>query len=303
MEILVCRVAWMPYYRSDIERAVGGGSYVDQGNVPHESLNFQPIGETYYGYVRVVGGGRIRIERIGAERGDDTVSDVLVVFCAEHPGSGDFLVVGWYNDATVYRHGTQRPGPDRPASFTTVDAMLVAEYERCFRIPRAQENPPSDIGGIGQVNIWYGLNNKTTQDDEEVQAFRERLVAYIGAVGAGSNRTPEDVAVEGRQRRRSERLERRGSNRRFIDRKGYRCEACDWSIDEDERDVWGSSFELHHLTPVHELQENDTRVVRAGDFAVLCASCHRAIHRTEFISDIAGFAERHGARTGLRVRR
>ena len=288
MEILVCRVAWMPYYRSDEEPADGGGSYVDRGNLPHESLNFLPVDSTYYGYVQYRG-QKLGIERLGAGRGDETVSGVLVVFCAEHPESNDFLVVGWYNDATAYRRRIQRPGTDRRVSFTAFDATLVAESERCFRIPRAREKPPSNIGGIGMSNIWYGLNNEAAQDDVRVQAFRDRLLAYIDA--PGTTQTPEDVTVEGKQRRLSERLERRGNNRRFIDRKGYRCEACDWSIDEDERKVWGSSFELHHLAPVHKLRENETREVRAEDFAVLCASCHRAIHRTEFVSDVAGFAE------------
>lgn len=289
----------MRCYRSEDEGGKGGGAYVDAGNVPHESLNFLPVDRTYYGYVWVKG-RQIRIDEIGAGRGDDTVSDVLVVFCAEHPEDGDFLVVGWYNGATVYRHGTQRPGSDRRVSFTTVDARMVDEYKRSFWIPRARENPPSDIGGIGQANIWYGLSNKAAQNDEKVKAFRERLAAYIGEPRRDQNRIPKQVAVEGRQRRLSERLERRGNHRRFIDQKGYRCEACDWSIDENERDVWGSSFELHHLTPVHELHENEKRVVRADNFAVLCASCHRAIHRTEFISDIAGFAERHGVRVSRR---
>ena len=57
--------------------------------------------------------------------------------------------------------------------------------------------------------------------------------------------------------------------RQFIRIKGYRCEACDWSIAEDEREVWGSSFELHHLVPIHKLQENETRVLGIEDFAVL----------------------------------
>ena len=149
MEILVCRVAWMSHYRSDKEKKkpFGGGSYVNAGNVPGESLNFLPVRGTYYGYVRV-SGKQIRIEKIGAKRRDDTVSDVLVVFCAEHPENGAFLVVGWYNGATVYRHGRQRPGTVRRVRFTTADATLVAESERRFEIPRAKENP-LDIGGIG----------------------------------------------------------------------------------------------------------------------------------------------------------
>ncbi len=289
MEILVCRVAWMAAYRSNRERAVGGGRFVDEGNVPHESLNFLPVGGTYYGYVKYRG-QQLRIEHLGVARGDDTVNDVLVVFCAEHPTSGDFLVVGWYNDATVSRHRIRRPNSRRWVSFTADDATLVTEAERCFRIPRARDNPPSGFGGIGNQNIWYGLSNEAAQNVPGVQAFRERLMAYVGAHGMAQ--PPEEVsAVEWRQRRLSERLERRGNNRRFIDCKGYQCEACNWSIDEDEREVWGSSFELHHLTPVHELRENETREVHADDFAVLCASCHRAIHRTEFVSDVAGFTE------------
>ena len=130
-------------------------------------------------------------------------------------------------------------------------------------------------------NVWYGLN------EEKARAFRELMGAYIGAPAVTP--TPRE-AVESRQRRLSERLERHGAYRQFINIKGYRCEACDWSIDEDEREVWGSSFELHHLAPVHELRENETRVIRIDDFAVLCASCHRAIHNTVFMSDVAGFA-------------
>ena len=283
MAILVCRVAWMPRYQSDLEEAVGGGSHVDQGNLPHESLNFLPVGDTYYGFVENRGQA-IRLERLGGKPGAETVPGVLVVFCAEEPESGEFLVTGWYSDATVHRHPIERPGDNlgRSVNFTAREGKLVAASERCFRIPRAQDNPPSGIGGIGQRDIWYGLNEEGTKE------FRECLGEYIHA--RALTRTPQE-AVESRQRRLSERLERRGAYRQFIKIKGYRCEACDWSVDEDEREVWGSSFELHHLAPVHKLRENEARVVRIEDFAVLCASCHRAIHRTEFTSDVAGFAD------------
>lgn len=283
--ILVCRVAWMPRYRSNEEVAVGGGRFVAQGNVPHESLNFLRVGETYYGFVENRG-QQIRLERLGGEPEDETVDGVLVVFCAEEPQSREFLVTGWYNNATVYRRPIERPRDDlgRSISFTAGDATLVDESDRCFRVPRARDNPPSGIGGIGMRNVWYGLN------EERAEAFRERLGEYIGAPSL--TRTPQE-AVELRQRRASERLERRGTYRQFIRVKGYRCEACDWSIDESETAVWGSSFELHHLTPVHELRENEIRLLRIEDFVVLRASCHRAIHRTDFVSDVGGFAAAH----------
>ena len=293
--ILVCRVAWMPRYESDEEERFGGGSYVDQGNVPHESLNFLPVGDTYYGFVETGKNGKgengkIELKNLEGKPGDKTVAGVLVVFCAKERETGELLVTGWYRHATVYRQQIERPGDNlgRKVSFTAKDATLVPESERCFRIPQARSGRP---GGIGQKQFWYGLN------EEKARTLRELLDTYIDAPDL--IRTPQE-AVESRQRRRSERLERHGTYRQFINVKGYRCEACGWSIDEDEREVWGSSFELHHLAPIRELPEKITRAVRIEDFAVLCASCHRAIHRTEFVSDVAGFSKAY-PRTRRRI--
>ena len=65
MSILVCRFAWMASYKADNERARGGGRYVDEGNMPHESLNFLPINGTYYGYV-MNDGQKLSLERLGS---------------------------------------------------------------------------------------------------------------------------------------------------------------------------------------------------------------------------------------------
>ena len=64
MEVLICRVAWMPYYRSNEELAVGGGAHVNKGKLPHESLNFLPVDDTYYGYVKYKG-NKLGIEKLG----------------------------------------------------------------------------------------------------------------------------------------------------------------------------------------------------------------------------------------------
>ncbi len=290
MAILVCRVAWMPGYQSDKESAKGGGRHVkggwNQENVPHESLNFLPIGDTYYGFVQNRG-KNININRLGAKKRDQ-VSNVSVVFCAENPKSRKFLVTGWYSDATVYRCPFERPEQDpqnRHVYFTATDATLIGKAERRFPIPRTRAGNP--FGGIGMHNIWYGLN------DAQAETFRQSLFAYMETPSL-VQRTPAEVVAEGvfesRERRISERLERKGRSRHFIREKRYKCEACQWEIEEEEVAVWGSSFELHHLTPISELEEGALREVRPQDFAVLCASCHRAIHRTKHVSDVAAFA-------------
>jgi len=283
--ILVCRVAWMPGYRSGKETAKGGGSYVtEEKGEPHEALNFLPVGDTYYGFVEN-GGKKITLERLGGGPADKTIDGVSIVFCAEDPESGEFLVTGWYPGATVHRCPVKRPDDplQRDAYFTATNATLSGEAERCFRIPRARDKPPSGFSGIGQSQIWYGLN------DELATKFRESLIDYMAT--RTLKQTPRKAVVESRKRRFSERLERKGTYRHFIRKKGYQCEACEWSIEEDGQKVWGSSFELHHLTPFSKLAVNESRVVRIEDFAVLCASCHRAIHRTDYVSDVERFAK------------
>ena len=284
MVILVCRVAWMQSYQSGDERAEGGGSYVAKGNEPHEALNFLPVGDTYYGFVENRG-EQIKLERLGGRPTDETIGGVSIVFCAVDPKYGEFLVTGWYSGATVHRYPVKRPEDPLPrrAYFTATDATLIGETERCFGIPRARDKPRSGFGGIGQRHIWYGLN------DERATNFRESLIEYMAT--RTLRQTPEEAVVESRKRRISERFERRGTYRHFIRTKGYQCEACERSIEENERDVWGSSFELHHLAPFSKLAEDESRVVRIEDFAVLCASCHRAIHRTDYVSDVARFAK------------
>ena len=228
MAVLVCRVAWMPRYRSDDETAVGGGSYVDEGHVPHESLNFLPVGDTYYGFVENRG-QQIRLEQLGGGSGDQSVSGVLVVFCAAEPASNEFLVTGWYADATVYRSPIERPTDDlgRRVSFTARHAAPVAESERCFRIPRARDNPPSRIGGVGSRNIWYGLNEErarvfancwaaTSRRPDLTRTPQEAVESEGGACRNGWNgAVPTDSSSESRDTgaRRATGLSRRTSRR------------------------------------------------------------------------------------------
>lgn len=81
-------------------------------------------------------------------------------------------------------------------------------------------------------------------------------------------------------------------------RQGTRCKGCNFEMSE----IYGSTAEgiidAHHLTPLSTL--DDGSVVTFDpikDFAVLCPSCHRAIHRMDDPSDIG--ALRKAIRSGV----
>ncbi|AMD57820.1 hypothetical protein AWN88_06250 [Agrobacterium tumefaciens] len=57
---------------------------------------------------------------------------------------------------------------------------------------------------------------------------------------------------------------------------GFRCEICDLARPSLETSMQEAMFEAHHLVPLAEAGERKTML---ADLALLCASCHRLIHR------------------------
>ncbi len=93
--------------------------------------------------------------------------------------------------------------------------------------------------------------------------------------------TPDDeVFIEGRwltsrHRQRDRRLRLRLLKKRLGS--SLVCETCDFAPPVLTRDLQESFFEAHHRLPLAEAEsERSTRVV---DMALLCACCHRLIHK------------------------
>ncbi|WP_210213859.1 MULTISPECIES: HNH endonuclease [unclassified Mesorhizobium] len=80
--------------------------------------------------------------------------------------------------------------------------------------------------------------------------------------------------------------QRRERNRKLVEARkqkaleethDLRCEACDLSFG-DRYGPHGDGFiEVHHLRPLHTLREGDKTAL--SDLALVCANCHRMIHR------------------------
>lgn len=278
-KILICRVSWMKTYRKINEKGVSGHRYVQEGYAPHESLNFKPYKELYYGYVPCGGDqegnhGKLNINRLGAKSSNQQISGITVVFCATHPDTRKLLVVGYYTDATVYRVPIDHPKlNNRIVRFTAKNAHLVLEHERVFEIPKAPQ-------GVGQKDIWYGL------EERQRPKVKKRLIKYIGDEGC---EPPAEKLKEVKRLKKHIKQEGRANVRHLIFEKGFKCEACEWALPDKNSDIWQSSFEVHHLKPFADLPAGKSRILKAEDFAILCSNCHRAIHRTEFIGDVKKF--------------
>lgn len=178
MRILFCNIAWMKEYRGNEDgkdTPLNGGSYVDETGDAHEKYNFTPVNmegkEGLYclGFFETKSHNgkdvnQMRIENIaGCEllKKEESVDDVLVVYCAKHPAHKFTTVVGWYKHATVFRHYQE-------AVFAPEDIQYynaIANSSDCVLLPAGirsrkvqWEVPRKSNGwayGFGRANVWY----------------------------------------------------------------------------------------------------------------------------------------------------
>ena len=197
MRILFCNIAWMKEYRGNEDGRdipVNGGSFVNETGDAHEKYNFTPVNmegrECLYclGFFETKSHNgkdvnQMRIENIaGCElcKKEESVDDVLVVYCAKHPAHKFTTVVGWYKHATVYRHYQE-------AVFAPEDIQYynaIAKSSDCVLLPTGirsrkvqWEVPRKSSGwayGFGRANVWYA-----SEEDSRLQDYLARLEKQI----------------------------------------------------------------------------------------------------------------------------
>ena len=180
-KIIFLNIGLMENYKGlKNDSIVGGGSYVNKNKYGHEMFNFLPYENYMYGFVETghYEGIRksIRIENLGAKKKENFIDDVLVIWVSPNKSQKASFIVGWYNNATIYRN--EKPAPKNSNRLykgeecnyfiktKKENATLLKIDERNFKIPRAR---PDGIGWMGQSNIWYA--NKKTDFKQKVSDF------------------------------------------------------------------------------------------------------------------------------------
>lgn len=112
---------------------------------------------------------QIHIENIDSTaKGADEISGVTVVFCAKQSVKESPVIIGWYNNATVYRNIQKHN--ERAYYFKALaeNVHTVPIDKRNFVVPRANK----DEIGQGQCGIWYAQK-------PEAQQFIDEVLKYI----------------------------------------------------------------------------------------------------------------------------
>ncbi|MBQ5990054.1 MAG: hypothetical protein IJL67_11235 [Oscillospiraceae bacterium] len=209
MNILFCNIAWMKFYNGNpngTDQPHGGGEYVERTGDAHEKFNFTPTkvkfneidpAEEYcVGFVETKStngaeSNQLNIEKITGNKKDkavNVVDDVLVIYCALYPFSStnETYIVGWYNNAEVYRKYQKLEFTDDNGEIVYEQYYnAISKIENCVLLPEsARRNqmwrvPRKRKGmsfGFGQANVWFAQG---ADENPKLQEFLDRIVKQI----------------------------------------------------------------------------------------------------------------------------
>jgi 5-methylcytosine-specific restriction protein A len=139
-------------------------------------------------------------------------------------------------------------------------------------------------GNALDVEVMNDFLARPAEMTEVAQRIREGLTTgefqYLSPEAEGDD---DYSAPEGRLliRRHKSRERDKGLRKRKIDavlRHGHRlaCEACGFDFEATYGPRGAGYIECHHVVPLHEAGEARTKL---SDLALICANCHRMIHR------------------------
>jgi 5-methylcytosine-specific restriction protein A len=155
----------------------------------------------------------------------------------------------------------------------------------------------------GSICAKYYKRGEIPNDEILRKDLKELLRIYL--LLAKKDLTPNSVSTEEEDEsslntedltnlREHKRIER---NRKLAEKAkkihGYVCQACGFDFAKVYGDIGQEFIEAHHLTPLHTLRGQRVTLDPKKDFSVLCANCHRMIHRSDFVNDIEGFRSKH----------
>jgi len=281
MPILFCNVGWMKRYNGiDGDSIARGGAY-NENAIGHEVCNFSDIEGTLYGYVQPT--GQIKLERLGASRNETSIDGVTVVWTAG-PDGGGTVVVGWYEDATVYRDAQEIERPTQLQRKNGVRSFRIeAPADKAVLLPVEQRKlviPRGVKGGIGQSNVWYADKPESKQTVDRVKNLIENGDPNLPDVDLYQS-FPEGHSrlVTHLQRERNASLVKQKKEARIRATGRLSCEVCDFDFSETYGQHGDGFCEVHHLKSLS--QANGEIETELNDLAVVCSNCHRIIHRTD----------------------
>ncbi len=284
-KVLFCRVNWYEKYAGpEFEPHYG-----TDRDFQYEKYNFLEDNGIYYGYCEPKSkNGGFNLDRIDKDHDGKKAEFVTVIFFAQEPNTKKWLIVGVYENATVYA----KVYKNRFESGSMYNISTDAFYG--FSIPthlRTIEMLPSSNtldGSWGQRSwVWYVDGNKHKEWINETIDKLEQIkslcidIKYLNSQEQEDNKITEEVEDIINKNikityNQIKTYERSTEVRAYaLQRANYLCEY-DNSHKTFIRRNGTNYTEGHHLIP---LCDNLESIDHPANVVSLCPNCHRWIHQ------------------------
>lgn len=162
----------------------------------------------------------------------------------------------------------------------------------------SEAGPPGDYAaghGLGRTYLASALPSETQLVDDLdtlIRAYRTLTfrggLDYVDDAGQGDTNTGSGSIEEIRRYRLHRRIERNPKASKEVKAyHGYICQVCEFDFEGTYGALGKEYIEAHHLKQLASLEEGKAMLFDiAKEFAVLCANCHRMIHRMADVSDL-----------------
>jgi 5-methylcytosine-specific restriction enzyme A len=169
--------------------------------------------------------------------------------------------------------------------------------------PSDQSNYAADYEA-GNIFATFYADSEMPSDSILAQDLQSMLRLYaelsykeslrIGTIGSEDDEQDNSVIEDYTAFRLHKRIERSPALARKVKKvHGYVCQACGFDFGTVYTGIEKRKYiEAHHLVPISTLKGQRVSRNPRTDFAVLCANCHRMIHRFESPWDLEGFRSR-----------
>lgn len=142
-------------------------------------------------------------------------------------------------------------------------------------------NPPDLTEFLSDISAMLELYEKIYQKIGDAFSNEELIIENLAATGElpiiGAAGLDGALKVDEHKKR-----ERRERNSKLVKNVkaalGYTCQGCEVALDAIYGDIGKEFIEAHHLIPLSIVSNQGVQLTEK-DFAVLCPTCHRIIHR------------------------
>ncbi|MDQ0686268.1 5-methylcytosine-specific restriction protein A [Streptomyces achromogenes] len=172
---------------------------------------------------------------------------------------------------------------DRNEKFRNPNGVARKTFDIATRHPDYRGKPTN--GGALDVEVLHEFLARPAEMSKTARLIRQGIttgdlqaLALEDEGDLDDYSAPEGRLLMSRHRRRERNKGLRKKKIAAVLRQGgtLACEACGFDFEEVYGDRGSGYIECHHVVPLHEAGEGRTKL---SDLALICANCHRMIHR------------------------